>query len=88
MIGALCVIVAGSQVALAQLQGGEYAITRSSIDGGGSTATGGDFSLTGSTGQPDAGSMLSEDRDYVLAGGFWARRNVLELIFEDGFEGR
>lgn len=48
----------------------EYEITRSSIDGGGVIrATGGDYELSGTIGQPDAGVM--EGGGYQLTGGFW-----------------
>lgn len=40
------------------------------IDGGGiSTSTGGDFSLSGTIGQPDAGTLSNDT--FTLDGGFW-----------------
>ena len=39
------------------------------IDGGGGTATGGGFELSGAIGQPDAGRMTGGS--FELAGGFW-----------------
>lgn len=48
----------------------EFEITRSTIDGGGvMRSTGGDFELSGTIGQPDAGVMSGGD--FELAGGFW-----------------
>lgn len=48
----------------------EFEITRSTIDGGGVMhSTGGDFELSGTIGQPDAGVLTSGD--FELAGGFW-----------------
>ena len=38
------------------------------VDGGGGTSTAGSFQLTGTIGQPDAGSMSGGD--FVVAGGF------------------
>jgi hypothetical protein len=42
-----------------------------SIDGGGGTSTGGEFTLSGSIGQSDAGTAMSSDT-YTLTGGFWS----------------
>jgi hypothetical protein len=39
------------------------------VDGGGGTSTGGKNSLSGTVGQPDAGTM--NGGGYVLYGGFW-----------------
>jgi hypothetical protein len=56
-------------LALAQ-SGGLYDLSWSSIDGGGYTfSTGGAYSLGGSTGQPDAGSLSGGV--FTLEGGFW-----------------
>ena len=47
----------------------DYAIVWSTIDGGGGTSSGGDFTLSGTIGQPDAGTMAGGD--FALMGGFW-----------------
>ena len=48
----------------------EFQITRSTIDGGGVMfSVGGDFELSGTIGQPDAGVM--EGDGFTLTGGFW-----------------
>ena len=48
-----------------------FDLSWSTVDGGGGTfSTGGDYSLGGTIGQPDAG-MLSGGV-YTLAGGFWS----------------
>ena len=50
--------------------GATYKITSSTIDGGGTMrSTGGDFELSGTIGQPDAGVM--QGGDFTLTGGFW-----------------
>ena len=49
----------------------QYAITWSTIDGGGGTSTGGVFSVSGTIGQPDAGPTLTNGQ-YAVTGGFWA----------------
>ncbi|GAB4411451.1 MAG: hypothetical protein Kow00123_25230 [Anaerolineales bacterium] len=59
-------VVAG--VALAN---GAYEIPWFTADGGGATwSTGGDFTLGGTVGQPDAGALSGGA--YTLLGGFWA----------------
>jgi len=56
-------------VALAQ-SGGGYDLTWNTVDAGGYTfSTGGDYSLGGTIGQPDAGVLTGGD--YTLGGGFW-----------------
>ena len=46
-----------------------YSIDWFTVDGGGGTSTGGVYSVNGSIGQPDAGTMSGGS--YLLAGGFW-----------------
>lgn len=82
MIGSLCLL---STLALAQPSGGDYTITKSTIDGGGGTSAGGAYSLTGTLGQPDASLQDLSGGPYRLTGGFWSK--VLDLIFQDSFEG-
>lgn len=56
-------------VVLAQ-SGGDYDLTWNTVDSGGATfSTGGNYSLGGTIGQPDAGLLTGGD--YTLAGGFW-----------------
>ena len=48
----------------------EYEMARSTIDGGGvMRSTGGDFEMSSTIGQPDAGKMTGGD--FQLTGGFW-----------------
>lgn len=47
-----------------------YGISWSTVDGGGGTSNGGTYAMSGTIGQPDAGSMLGGCR-YRLTGGFW-----------------
>jgi hypothetical protein len=50
----------------------DFAIDWYTVDGGGEMwTTGGDFELSGTVGQPDAGAVMTGG-DYALAGGFWA----------------
>jgi hypothetical protein len=69
LIGALA-LVSGSATANAQ-SGGDYVITKGAIAGGGGTATGGDYVMSGTIGQHDADEPLAGG-DYELSGGFWA----------------
>ncbi|MCC6819437.1 MAG: hypothetical protein V9H26_18785 [Verrucomicrobiota bacterium] len=49
----------------------QYAITWSTIDGGGGTSTDGAYSVSGTIGQPDAGGPLTNGQ-FAVTGGFWA----------------
>jgi hypothetical protein len=49
----------------------EYEIPSWTVDGGGDESEGGRFGLSGTIGQPDAGTTMSGR--YVLDGGFWER---------------
>lgn len=48
----------------------DYAIDWYTIDGGGGTSTGGVYTVSGSIGQPDAGTMSGGQ--FTLQGGFWS----------------
>ena len=47
----------------------QYSINWSTTDSGGGTSTGGVFTVTGTVGQPDAGTMSGGP--FTLEGGFW-----------------
>ena len=81
-----CALAAGS-VPAGTPAGGDYVITRDTIDGGGGMSSGGDFVLTGTIGQPDAQPLAAAGGAFQLVGGFWAGLGALvDLIFRDGFE--
>ena len=66
-IGTVIVALALAPAALAQ----NFDLSWYTIDGGGEMFTsGGDFELSGTIGQPDAGAMIGGD--FELVGGFWA----------------
>jgi hypothetical protein len=50
---------------------GQYSIDWYTIDGGGGTSTGGQYSLTATIGQPDAGGVMTGG-SYSLTSGFWS----------------
>jgi hypothetical protein len=63
----LLAMVVSAAVALAA---GGYDIPWWSVDGGGGTSSGGTYTLRGTAGQPDAGTVSGAK--YAIAGGFWA----------------
>ena len=52
-----------------ELRAQSYTIDWYTIGGGGGASSGGDFTLSGTIGQPEAGTMSGDN--YSLAGGFW-----------------
>jgi hypothetical protein len=62
--------VAVALVAITATVGQNYSIESYVIAGGGGTSSGGDFTLSGTVGQPSAGIPLSGGT-YTLQGGFW-----------------
>jgi hypothetical protein len=48
-----------------------YSIDWFTVDGGGGTSSGGNYSLDGSIGQPDAGFTMSGG-SFSMTGGFWS----------------
>jgi len=78
---ALTVVLLLSLITLPVLaqSGGTYNLEWSTVDGGGGTfSNGGDWSLGGAIGQPDAGSLSGGT--FTLSGGFWA--GVQEVIVQ------
>ena len=80
---ALAAAVAGS--ALAQSSGGDFAITRQVIAGGGTSAQGGDFGLAGTAAQAAPG--VSSGGAFTVRGGFHVPAPRGDPLFSDGFEG-
>ena len=68
LAGLIVTLAAAAAVAHAQ----DFTIDWYTIDGGGEMfSTGGDFELSGTIGQPDAGQAMTGG-DFELNGGFWA----------------
>ena len=65
----LAALLLASGVVLASA-GGPYDLSWWTVDGGGYTfSSSGGYTLGGTVGQPDAGTMTGDD--YTLGGGFW-----------------
>ena len=63
------VLVMASALGVSMSQAQSFSIDWYSMDGGGGTSTGGVYAVTGTIGQPDAGSLMGGE--YALEGGFW-----------------
>jgi hypothetical protein len=63
----------GALAALAQ----SYSIDWFKISGGGGTSTNGQYSLSGTIGQPDAGPTLTGG-NFSLVGGYWSLLSVVQ----------
>ena len=59
----------GVLVALPFSAAAQYTIDWYTIDGGGGSSSGGSYTLSGTIGQPDAGTLTGGN--YILQGGFW-----------------
>jgi hypothetical protein len=66
----LSVILLGVFSGASGLAAQQYAIDWSVVSGGGGTATGGQYSVSGSVGQPATDTVSGGN--YVLTGGFWS----------------
>lgn len=71
IVACLWLVVAGCFPSLGQLS-----VDWHTIDGGGGTSTSGVYSVTGTIGQPDAGTMSGGA--YSLSGGFWSLLSVVQ----------
>ena len=75
VLAAICLLV-GSILALssasAVVQSSEYEVSWYTFDGGGTVSNGGDYTIMGTIGQPDAGQHSDMTMTYDLTGGFWS----------------
>ena len=60
---------------------GDYQINRYTVDNGGGQSAGGQYSIIGTIGQPDAD--YSEGGNYELLGGFWSGGPLCIVDFSD-----
>jgi len=81
-IAGLVLLLALATSAARAQSGGPYDLSWSTIDGGGATPlAGGDFSLGGTTGQPDAGAV--HGGPFAVLGGFWESETFAVGVEED-----
>jgi hypothetical protein len=73
---ALLVIIALFLVGSAAYAQGLLDIPWWTTDGGGGLSQGGNYTLHGTAGQPDA--AYSQGGSYTLSGGFWPSRSIIE----------
>jgi hypothetical protein len=64
-------IVWAGPTATAQV-GGDYDLTWNTIDSGGGTSSGGEYSISGTIGQAEAAALPAAGGNFVLIGGFWS----------------
>jgi hypothetical protein len=70
-------LFAGMLLAAAGVAGAQqYSIDWYTIDGGGGTSTSAVYTVSGTIGQPDAGSMSGGN--FSLTGGFWSAISVIQ----------
>jgi hypothetical protein len=69
-----CIFISACLGALGQ----SYSMSWYKISGGGGTSTGATYQVTGTIGQPDAGSAMSGG-NYSLTGGFWSLISVVQM---------
>jgi hypothetical protein len=55
-----------------------YSIDWHTIDGGGGTSTGGVYLVSGTIGQPDAGTTMTNGQ-FAITGGFWALPTAIQV---------
>ena len=65
----LILVAIFSLTLVASAANGGYGLSWFTIDGGSGESTGGDYSMSGTIGQPDANLLTGGD--YTLSGGFW-----------------
>src|SRR6186997_886498 len=69
-------VAAGAALISHAQSGGPFDLKWSTIDSGGGTSRGGQFSLSGTLGQPDAGTLASNQ--FKLEGGFWSGVSTMQ----------
>lgn len=83
-------LLATSCVVLAQSTGQQFEITRQTLNSGGGPASGTEFAVIGTIGQPVMTPHSATGAQFQLSGGFWARGIVPppagDALFLDGFE--
>src|SRR5262249_6787652 len=81
------VTVLNSMIVVRSQTGGSYDLSHNVIGGGGSRSTGGTLEVTGTVGQPQAGTA-SSGGSYDLRGGFWAYHALVPTAAPVNITGR
>ena len=76
-LGALALLLSTLNHQLSPLFAQSYSIDWHNVAGGGGTSTNGQYSVSGTIGQPDAGGAMIGG-NYALTGGFWALISVVQ----------
>ncbi len=74
---AIALLLATLDIQLSTVAAQNYSIDWYKIAGGGGTSAGGNFSVSGTIGQPDAGGPMTGG-NFSLTGGFWALISVVQ----------
>jgi hypothetical protein len=77
IIGAMCAVGALLTATARAQSGGQFDLSWSTIDNGGGASSGGQFTVTGTAGQPDASTPLTGGQ-FSLTGGFWSFLSVVQ----------
>jgi hypothetical protein len=70
-------LLAFTTLAVANAARAQFSVPWFSIDGGGGTSAGGEFSVSGTIGQADAGTLSGGG--FKLEGGFWSGIRLLQM---------
>lgn len=73
--GGWCLVLVSALCLQARAQ--SYSVDWFKIAGGGGTSTNGEFSLSGTIGQPDAGGPMTNGQ-FSITGGFWVLPSVIQ----------
>jgi hypothetical protein len=78
IVGAMCAVGALLTATARAQSGGQFDLSWSTIDNGGGASSGGQFTITGTAGQPDASTPLTGGQ-FSLTGGFWSFLSVVQM---------
>ena len=84
LVGILGAVLLCSTPPAGAQSGGPYTLSGTTIDNGGATfSTGSSSSLGGTTGQPEAGALMSGS-SYMLSGGIWSELSAPQPLITSG----
>jgi len=65
---------------IALAQGAGYSVAWWTVDGGGGTSTGSNYTVSGTIGQFDAGTTTMSGGNFTVSGGFWSAENTYRIF--------